>query len=184
MRWSCTLVAMAVLAVTACGGDPAQCTPGESEACACTNGESGAQVCQSDGSFAACECDSGAGGNPAQDEQCVVDAAVLPVLTPSPACDDCVRASCGEQCQAYLAGYSDALSYGQCERNCISAAEACAAPCDGMTGADYNDCIGSCNVSEAQCHQGCIADYSSGRALCGTLLQCEALWCQAPCNVS
>jgi hypothetical protein len=45
---------------------PPTCTPGRSVACACTSGQSGAQVCESNGTYGACQCDAttGAGGSP------------------------------------------------------------------------------------------------------------------------
>jgi hypothetical protein len=40
------------------GAGPSSCVPGQSVACACTTGAQGAQVCQPDGTFAACVCAS------------------------------------------------------------------------------------------------------------------------------
>lgn len=54
--------ALTAVVAFACGsGGPGLgggCTQGDSQSCACTNGDTGAQVCQSDGTFGACSCDS------------------------------------------------------------------------------------------------------------------------------
>jgi hypothetical protein len=184
MRWLFLLFATVVSISTACGGGSTPCVPGESKACACTNGRSGAQGCGDDGTFQACVCDSGSGGGGGQGQQCVVDQDGLPVLTSASTCDQCVKQSCGEQCQSYLLGYSDALDYGQCQHNCDSASTSCQQACEGLSGADYNACIGDCNVTQAQCDDGCQSNYLAGKQVCGALLQCETLWCQSPCNVS
>lgn len=38
-----------------------RCTPGQAGACACANGGSGAKICQGDGTFGRCDCQSNAG---------------------------------------------------------------------------------------------------------------------------
>jgi hypothetical protein len=49
---------VALVCAAACGNSSpeAGCTQGESTACGCTNGARGAQVCESDGTFGACDC--------------------------------------------------------------------------------------------------------------------------------
>ncbi len=58
------LPALTALAI-GCGAGGQRCTPGQSIACACSDGRSGAQVCEGDGTYAACECGSvnGTGGH-------------------------------------------------------------------------------------------------------------------------
>ncbi len=62
-------VAVLFLGLGGCSSDESaaagKCTPGQSIACACTDGRSGAQQCQSDGTFAPCEC-NGSGGTAGQ----------------------------------------------------------------------------------------------------------------------
>ena len=169
---------------SACGGGSEQCVSGESKACACTNGHSGAQICGANGTFAECVCDSGSGGSGGQGQQCVVDQQGWPVLTPAAQCDQCVRQSCAAQCQTFIAGYSDALNYGQCQHNCLSTGVACQQACQGLSGADYNACTGDCNVTQAQCQHQCQIDYLAGKQACDPLHQCEILWRQSQCNVS
>jgi hypothetical protein len=61
-----TFVVVALSLFAGCGAGvsshPGACTPGQSSACACTDGRMGAQVCQSDGTYAACDCTGGGGG--------------------------------------------------------------------------------------------------------------------------
>jgi hypothetical protein len=46
--------------ITAGCGAKSTCVPGQSTACVCSDGTGGAQVCRGDGTFAACQCASGA----------------------------------------------------------------------------------------------------------------------------
>lgn len=55
--FACLAVACATLAALSCGSK-STCVTGESKACACVNGTMGAQICQADGTYAACQCGS------------------------------------------------------------------------------------------------------------------------------
>ena len=46
-----------VISADACSQSAATCVPGASTACSCLGGRSGVQVCQSNGTYAACDCD-------------------------------------------------------------------------------------------------------------------------------
>ncbi len=59
-----------LFALAACGGSggggrggPSLCTPGASVGCTCPGGAQGAQVCQSDGTFGACDCGTASGSS-------------------------------------------------------------------------------------------------------------------------
>jgi len=53
---------LAVLSGCSTPARNATCVAGQSIGCACTSGSRGAQVCQSDGTYASCVCDSGLDG--------------------------------------------------------------------------------------------------------------------------
>jgi hypothetical protein len=55
MRAMKTLLFAACLLASACNGS-SRCTPGQSIACACVGGGTGAQICQTDGTYALCDC--------------------------------------------------------------------------------------------------------------------------------
>jgi hypothetical protein len=53
--------------ITAGCGANSTCVPGQSAACVCSDGTGGAQLCKGDGSFAACQCASGASSGGSED---------------------------------------------------------------------------------------------------------------------
>lgn len=193
-----------------CGGG-STCAPGESRDCVCTAGGSGTQECTDGKAFGACSCahlDGGASDGGTR-PQCVVDENG-PVLTANLPCDQCVQASCSQQCEGFLAQHAAALAYGQCMSICAAPGAACTANCVAcgcnatftcagpptctgncqLTTADCNACNGDCNVAQAQCTHNhpeatqCATTYAAGLAACTPLLECERASCASACGVS
>jgi hypothetical protein len=71
-----TLFLVAVALASACSSSNI-CTPGQSIACACVGGGTGAQVCQTNGTYAACDCTATIPINTGQDMD---DTIIVPIL--------------------------------------------------------------------------------------------------------